>query len=66
MKKLIVILIMGITFNLFAKQNPIGKDAIVKSEFIYEADDVSFPSCHASTIVETSGGLVAAWFGGEY
>jgi predicted neuraminidase len=36
--------------------------AIVKSEFIYET--APFPSCHASTIVETKSGLVAAWFGG--
>ena len=37
--------------------------AIVSSEFIYER--ASYPSCHASTIVETANGqLVAAWFGG--
>jgi predicted neuraminidase len=36
--------------------------AIVKSEFIFE--HAPFPSAHASTIVETKGGLVAAWFGG--
>ena len=36
--------------------------AILKSEFIYEA--APFPSCHASTIAEAKGGLVAAWFGG--
>ncbi len=36
--------------------------AVVKSEFIYES--APFPSCHASTIFETKGGLVAAWFGG--
>lgn len=37
-------------------------DAVVRSEFIYE--DAPFPQCHASTIVETLDGLVAAWFGG--
>jgi alpha-L-rhamnosidase len=36
--------------------------AIIKSEFIFET--APFPSCHASTIVETKSGLVAAWFGG--
>jgi predicted neuraminidase len=39
-----------------------GQNAVVKSEFIYET--APFPSCHASTIVETKSGLVAAWFGG--
>ena len=38
---------------------------LLKSEFIYET--ASFPSCHASTIVEPKGGgLVAAWFGGTH
>ena len=41
-----------------------GQNAIVKSEFIYQPDDVPFPSCHASTIAETENGLIAAWFGG--
>jgi predicted neuraminidase len=35
---------------------------IVTTEFIYET--APFPSAHASTIVETPDGLVAAWFGG--
>ena len=35
---------------------------IVRSEFIFER--APFPSAHASTIVETRDGLVAAWFGG--
>jgi predicted neuraminidase len=35
---------------------------VVRSEFLFEK--APFPQCHASTIVETRGGLVAAWFGG--
>jgi len=35
---------------------------LVRSEFIFER--APFPSCHASTIVESRDGLVAAWFGG--
>jgi predicted neuraminidase len=35
---------------------------VLKSEFIF--DTAPFPSCHASTIAETSHGLVTAWFGG--
>jgi predicted neuraminidase len=36
--------------------------AVLVDEFIYDA--APFPSCHASTIAQTDGGLVAAWFGG--
>ena len=35
---------------------------VMQSEFVFER--ASFPSSHASTIVETRDGLVAAWFGG--
>lgn len=35
---------------------------LVRAEFLY--DEAPFPECHASTIAETSAGLVAAWFGG--
>ena len=41
---------------------PAEANRTVKAEFVFER--APFPSAHASTIVETSGGLVAAWFGG--
>jgi alpha-L-fucosidase len=37
---------------------------VLASEFIYES--APFPSCHASTLVETKEGLLAAWFGGTH
>jgi len=40
-----------------------AQPGLLKSEFVFET--ASFPSCHASTIVETKQGeLLAAWFGG--
>jgi len=48
---------------LFAFAVSAQQTGILKSEFIYET--APFPSCHASTIVETrGGGLVCAFFGG--
>jgi len=44
----------------FAAEQP----GVVTSEFIYES--APFPSCHASTIEETKGGLITAWFGGTH
>jgi predicted neuraminidase len=41
-----------------------GEKCIIKTEFIWQTGDVGFPSCHASTIVQTKKGLLAAWFGG--
>jgi predicted neuraminidase len=45
-----------------AQPTPTPPGAIRTEEFIFE--NAPFPSCHASTIVEAKGGLVAAWFGG--
>ena len=52
--------------GLFSDNTPLAADqpGIVDVEFIY--DDAPFPECHASTIVETPSGLVAAWFGGKH
>jgi predicted neuraminidase len=45
---------------LAAHPNP--QPGYLRSEFIYES--APFPSCHASTVAETTDGLAAAWFGG--
>ena len=44
------------------RSEDIKRVGIVSEEFLYE--NAPFPSCHASTIVETNSGLVAAFFGG--
>jgi predicted neuraminidase len=42
-----------------------SRSLLVSEEFIFE--NPSFPECHASTIVELSGGrLLASWFGGTH
>lgn len=47
-------------FQKTEKPNPI----ILSSGFIYET--APFPSCHASTLLETPEGILASWFGGTY
>ncbi|MEZ6077031.1 MAG: exo-alpha-sialidase [Pirellulaceae bacterium] len=42
----------------------VGEQGILSAEFIYPLEGRPTPECHASTIVDTSDGLVAAWFGG--
>lgn len=42
--------------------NPSARKGIVVDEFIYR--DSVIAQCHASTLVETNNGLLAAWFGG--
>lgn len=45
-----------------APQDLSRQAGLLSTEFIY--DEAPFPSCHASTIVECQGRLLAAWFGG--
>lgn len=53
---LLLILVSALTFTAFAQTG------VVKTEYIYET--APFPQCHASTLAESKGVLVAAWFGG--
>lgn len=55
---LCLLLVLGTSPAASAQETP----GLVSRQFIYES--ASFPECHASTIVETPEGLVAAWFGG--
>jgi predicted neuraminidase len=63
MKHFIFILLPVIVIASEHGQDP---GLIRKTEFIFNSGEVSFPSCHASTIAETPDGLVAAWFGGTH
>jgi len=56
---LLTLVLVSAAGSMSARQATPG---LVRSEFIFET--APFPSCHASTIVETGGTLVAAWFGG--
>jgi predicted neuraminidase len=60
MKIILLLFLFSIAGN-FQVKKPI-EIKILRSEFIYES--APFPECHASTLVETSDGILAAWFGG--
>lgn len=54
-----------LVFGSIPSQISAGKpdlSSVLASEFIFEK--APFAQCHASTIAETRGGLIAAWFGG--
>jgi len=53
---LVILIIISFSISIAQKQG------ILIEEFIYEK--APFKECHASTIAETSEGLVASWFGG--
>jgi predicted neuraminidase len=65
MKKTLIIIASLLFCNYIIAQNLYkGDKCIIRSEFIYQPEEVKFPSCHASTIAQTADGLIAAWFGG--
>jgi predicted neuraminidase len=45
---------------------PTASSGLVKSEFIFAVGSAPFAQCHASTIAQSRGQLVAAWFGGTH
>lgn len=54
----------AVTFAMAGTGHAAGHPAVILEEFVYE--EAPFPSCHASTLVETEpGAILAAWFGGE-
>ena len=63
LKLLMVVFILIVLNGCAASER--WKDGILREEFIFE--EAPFPSCHASTIAETTDGtLVSAWFGGTH
>ncbi len=61
-------LLVSTSYSLVAAEKEVNsldeQSGYLSSEFIYET--APFPSCHASTIEETSEGPIAAWFGGTH
>ena len=43
-----------------------GENGYVKGALIYALEGRPTPECHASTLVETPSGILAAWFGGSH
>jgi predicted neuraminidase len=60
--RLITLLVSLIASTIIPTSFAATPSALVKSEYVFET--APFKECHASTIVETKNGLVAAWFGG--
>lgn len=66
---LFFIVVCGGTYRVHAELPDVakpGENGYVLAELIYPLDDKPTPQCHASTIEETSEGLIAAWFGGKH
>jgi predicted neuraminidase len=57
-KAVLIVMLLTLSVAAWAQTAP----GVITSEFIYET--APYPECHASTIAESKGTLVAAWFGG--
>ena len=65
MKKSLIVFSLILISSSVPSQNPYkGTKCVIRTEFIYQPEDVKYPSCHASTIAEIPDGLISAWFGG--
>jgi predicted neuraminidase len=62
---LVVCATLTVSSMLFSQKIRIDyQRGFIKSEFIIPPEERPTPQCHASTIVETGDGLLAAWYGG--
>lgn len=52
--------------HVLPEKSEVGSSGVQKAELIFSLDNRPTPQCHASTIVETNEGLLAAWFGGTH
>ncbi len=61
---MLVFLLTGVSVGYAQPGLEQMRASVIDSGFVYQ--QASFPSCHASTLVDTGEGLLAAWFGGTY
>jgi len=66
MRKIYLVLIM-FSITIVSCKDSIKNEShgsIMLEEFVYQIENAKTPQCHASTIAESGGILVSAWFGG--
>lgn len=63
---IVFVLSVFLLSNLKTQAQNSQESCILRSELIYSLKNKPTPQCHASTIVSTKKGLIAAWFGGKH